>query len=316
MKEFFLQIRFTCLKGKLRPRKIKMKKRMNVLCLITLLFMMAFTAVGQTTQETSAAKSNPMKKSDIVKALESNAISSKELAERINRRGVDFELNEKSEQELNNAGAGQEVIEAVRAGFQAAPKKKGMFGKLSDGVGKAATKAKETMSTVPASKEQESSTEKHQSENETPVSKNNRTPVQDKTNGAVACSASSEDSEGKTTNEKTFRGVIRRLWEKEAEEGSDGAITITFQNFVIGAPRAWRATLSDAYSQADPKKPIYPVRTAFATCTDYKKAVSKRTMERIYDCFYHKAGGWQCTQTGESGALATKDKKEYIQKQQ
>jgi hypothetical protein len=83
----------------------------------------------------------------------------------------------------------------------------------------------------------------------------------------------------------------------------------------IGSLRAWRATLSDAYSQADPKKPIYPVRTSFATCTDYKKAISKRIMERIYDCFYHKAGGWQCTQTGESGALATKDKKEYIQKQ-
>ena len=155
---------------------------------------------------------------------------------------------------------------------------------------------------------------KDESENETPVSKNNKTPAQDKTDGAVACSASSEDSIGKTTNEKTFRGVIRRLWEKEASEGSDGAVTITFQKIVVGAPRAWRANLSDAYSQANPKKPIYPVRATFATCTDYKSAVSKRKMERIYDCFVHKTGGWQCTQTGASGPLAMKDEKEYIQK--
>lgn len=152
-------------------------------------------------------------------------------------------------------------------------------------------------------------------ETEENESSENETPVKDKTDGVIACSASSEDSDGKTANEKTFRGVIRRLWEKEAQKGADGEVTITFQKVVVGAPRAWRANLSDAYSQADSKKPIYPVRATFATCTDYKKAVSKRKMERIYDCFVHKTGGWQCTQTGASGALALKDKAEYIQKQ-
>ena len=157
---------------------------------------------------------------------------------------------------------------------------------------------------------------KETKENETPVTNNNQKPVRNVTNDAVACSASSEDSDGTTANEKSFRGVIRRLWEKEAREGSDGAVTITFQSVVVGAPRAWRANLSDAYSQADPRKPIYPVRAAFTTCTDYRRAVSRRKMERIYDCFVHKTGGWQCTQTGASGALALKDKEEYIQKQQ
>ncbi len=151
-------------------------------------------------------------------------------------------------------------------------------------------------------------------ETEENESSENQTPVKNKTNGAVACSVSSEDSDGKTANEKTFRGVIRRLWEKEAAEGSDGAVTITFEKFVVGASRPWRPTATDAYSQADPKKPIYAVRATFETCTDYRKAISKRKMERIYDCFVHKTGGWQCTQTGASGALATKDKKEYIQK--
>lgn len=140
------------------------------------------------------------------------------------------------------------------------------------------------------------------------------TATKDDTTGAVACSASSKDSDGKTANESNFRGVIRRLWEKEARAGSDGAVTITFQKVVIGAPRAWRPTATDAYSQAEPKKPIYPVRVSFATCTDYKAAISRRKMERIYDCFVHKTGSWQCTQTGASGALALKDKEEYIQK--
>jgi hypothetical protein len=158
------------------------------------------------------------------------------------------------------------------------------------------------------------------SENDTANSRKNNNQVEmlddNETGDTVACFASDEDSIGKTVNEKTFRGVIRRLWEKEAKEGSDGAVTITFQKFIIGAPRPWQPTLTDAYSQADPKKPIYPIRVSFETCTDYKTAINKRKMERIYDCFTHKTGGWQCTQTGASGALATKDKKQYIPKTQ
>ena len=164
----------------------------------------------------------------------------------------------------------------------------------------------------PAAKKQTQEIE--QSEVETDVSENENTPVKSKTDGAVACSASSSDSEGKTANEKNFRGVIRHFWEKEAREGSDGAVTVVFQKMTIGAPRRWRATFDDAYSQADPKKPIYPVRATFTTCTDYADAVTKRKMERIYDCYVHKTGGWQCSQTGASGPLAMKDEKEYIPK--
>ncbi len=136
----------------------------------------------------------------------------------------------------------------------------------------------------------------------------------DSTDAVAACSASSADAEGTTANEKTFRGAIRRLWEKSAAAGSDGAVTVTFHNVVVGAPRAWQPGFTDVYSQATPKQPIYPVKATFTTCADYRTAVSTRKMERIYDCFVHKAGGWQCTQTGASGALALKDEKAYIQK--
>ena len=130
----------------------------------------------------------------------------------------------------------------------------------------------------------------------------------------VSCALSSPDMDGKTSNEKAYRGVIRRLWEKEAATGSDGAVTIIFDSLAVGAGRAWRPTATDAYSHANPRKPIYSVRASFTTCTDYRTAISKRKMERIYDCFTHKTGGLQCTQTGASGPLALKDKKEYIQK--
>ena len=178
-------------------------------------------------------------------------------------------------------------------------------GQIDDSINQGCkTKNQSTLKNEPAGNERESAP---------PVSKTAPTSAKDET-GIVACAASSSDADGKTANEKTFRGVIRRLWEKEASAGSDGAVTITFQKVVVGAPRAWRPTATDAYSQADPRKPIYPVRATFATCTDYRAAISKRKMERIYDCFVHKTGGWQCTQTGASGPLATKDEKEYLPK--
>jgi hypothetical protein len=156
--------------------------------------------------------------------------------------------------------------------------------------------------------------ENAQSENETEVSENNKTPAKDNTAGAVACFASDSESNVKNANEKNFRGALRNFWEKKAGKGSDGTVTMTFQKMTVGAPRRWRATFDDAYSQADPRKPIYPVRATFTTCTDYADAISTRKMERIYDCFVHKTGGWQCSQTGASGALAMKDEKKYTPK--
>jgi len=157
-----------------------------------------------------------------------------------------------------------------------------------------------------------------QSENKTPDSETgknqNESAPKNNADDAVECFESDSESDVKNANEKNFRGVIRRFWEKQAKAGSDGAVTVTFQKMTVGAPRRWRATFDDAYSQADPKKPIYPVRAAFTTCTDYKDAITKRKMERIYDCYVHKTGGWQCSQTGASGPLAMKDEKEYTPK--
>lgn len=142
---------------------------------------------------------------------------------------------------------------------------------------------------------------------------NNQTPPKPKADGAVSCFASDSEADTKNTHEKNFRGVLRNFWEKKPEE-SGPTVTLTFQKMTIGAPRSWRPTFDDAYSQADPKKPIYPVRATFTTCSDYTDAITTRKMEHIYDCYTHKTGGFQCSQTGASGPLAMKDVKEYIPK--
>lgn len=111
----------------------------------------AFLFVAQTfSQEDAKTKSNPLKKSDLVKALESNAISSTDLIERIKNRGVDFQITESVMQELKDAGANDEIINAVQENY-AASKKKGVFGKIGDGLNKT---TKIAVKTAPIAAEQ------------------------------------------------------------------------------------------------------------------------------------------------------------------
>jgi len=115
---------------------------------LTVLILAILFPLQTSAQET--AKSNPLKKSDLVKALESNAIPSADLIERIKNRGVDFSLDEKNTAELRDAGAGDEIIKAVGENY-AAPKKKGVFGKFGGGLNKA---AKIVVKTAPIAAEQ------------------------------------------------------------------------------------------------------------------------------------------------------------------
>lgn len=121
-------------------KKLSFFYSVRVIRLAVLISAILFTS--QTFAQ-EAAKSNPLKKSDLVKALESNSISSANLVERIKNRGVDFQITESLEKELKSAGANDEIINAVQENYSE-PKKKGLFGKIGGGLNKTAKIAVKT----------------------------------------------------------------------------------------------------------------------------------------------------------------------------
>ncbi|HEY5072254.1 MAG TPA: hypothetical protein VII63_09505 [Caulobacteraceae bacterium] len=127
-----------------------------------------------------------------------------------------------------------------------------------------------------------------------------------------ACFASDPDSNGGTPIERRFRGLIRRTMEREAAQGSDGAVTVSFQSFTIGRPRRWLR--SDGFNfSSDQSKPIYDLRVTYKTCTDYRAAIDIRQQERNFECFTAPTGDAACQMSGSTGGMA-QDKQQYIPK--
>jgi hypothetical protein len=126
------------------------------------------------------------------------------------------------------------------------------------------------------------------------------------------CFASDPASEGASALERTYRGVIRKTFTRAADPGMDGAVTIHFQSFKIGAPRSWLR--SDGYNFAsDQSKPIRELRVLFTTCTDYRTAIKLRQMESNFECFTAPTGETVCQTSGSTGGML-RDKMQYIPK--
>lgn len=125
-----------------------MKSRKLRSLLVTIAAVVFLFAIQDFAQD--EVKSNPLKQSDLIKALESKTVSSADLVERIKNRGVDFQITESVAKELKNAGANDEIITAVRENYTA-PKKKGLFGKIGDNLNKT---AKVVVKTAPVAAEQ------------------------------------------------------------------------------------------------------------------------------------------------------------------
>ena len=117
-----------------------------------------------------------------------------------------------------------------------------------------------------------------------------------------ACFASDSDSLGASALEQGFRGAVRQTIERAAAPGSDGAATVSFQSFKIGAGRRWTAADSFNFS-ADQGKPVYPLRVKFTSCTDYRTAIELRQQESNYDCFTTPTGETACQMSGNSGGM-------------
>jgi tetratricopeptide (TPR) repeat protein len=81
---------------------------------VAFLFMLAWAGAA------SAQAKKPISREGLVKAVRINGLSTAELVEQINQRGVAFEMTADAETELRQAGARPEVIEAARANYRPA----------------------------------------------------------------------------------------------------------------------------------------------------------------------------------------------------
>lgn len=114
--------------------------------------------------------------------------------------------------------------------------------------------------------------------------------AQDK-NGTVACPASDSDTDGKGALEKSFRDAIRRDFEKAADPGQDGQVTVTVQKISIGQAHPFRAYIDPNEARG---KTIYPIRATFTACTDYRTRISLHKEERSFACYKNTTGEWVC----------------------
>jgi hypothetical protein len=121
-------------------------------------------------------------------------------------------------------------------------------------------------------------------------------------NQPKACPRSDADSLGASDLERRFRGAVRQTIEHPASVGADGAVTVTFQSFQIGAARAWTPLDARNFS-ADQSKPVYPLRVKFTSCTDFVSAIEVRQQEENYECFIQPTGQLACQMSGHSGNL-------------
>jgi hypothetical protein len=95
---------------------------------------------------------------------------------------------------------------------------------------------------------------------------------------------------------------VRQTIEHPASVGADGAVTVTFQSFQIGAARAWTPLDARNFS-ADSSKPVYPLRVKFTRCTDFVAAIEVRQQEENYECFTQPTGQLACQMAGHTGNL-------------
>lgn len=127
---------------------------------------------------------------------------------------------------------------------------------------------------------------------------------------AGACFQSQAD--GGAGLERSFRGVIRRQFERQAAAGSDGATTLRFLSFRMDGGR--RATVIDRVNyKPDMSKPVYSVRALFQTCADYRTATTTKTLERNFQCYTSSTGGYNCSASGSMAGMRP-DQSEYKRK--
>ena len=90
--------------------------KMFLLCVFTLGCCLAVCTRAARTQQAK----KPITKQGLVKALRLNALTTKELVQQVQSRGVEFQMDADDEGELRGAGARPELLAAVRTNYRAA----------------------------------------------------------------------------------------------------------------------------------------------------------------------------------------------------
>jgi len=156
---------------------MRRRKLVTIILVIACTAMLASSALAQKTQTASTnggqsqAVGEPLSKKRLVKLLTLNDSTQPELVQIVGQKGVDFQPAPADERELHDAGASDDLIVAVRANYRGgtttagsnaeqlnsqplvdqsqtsnangpspAPKKKGLFGKLSQKMDQATAK--------------------------------------------------------------------------------------------------------------------------------------------------------------------------------
>src|SRR5947199_9581593 len=96
------------------PKAEDVTKARTLAALAVAAFMMLASAAAA-----SAQAKRPISREGLIKAVRINGLSTAELIEQINQRGVAFDMTADAEAELRQAGARPEVIEAARANYRA-----------------------------------------------------------------------------------------------------------------------------------------------------------------------------------------------------
>jgi hypothetical protein len=97
-------------------RKILRSSRFFLVALAAACAALLLSAPSATMQ---AAK-KPITKQGLINAVKINGLSTQELVQQIERRGVDFEMSASDESDLRGVGARPEIIEAARASYRPA----------------------------------------------------------------------------------------------------------------------------------------------------------------------------------------------------
>src|SRR5438105_1872007 len=101
-----------------QKKRAEKKNQSRLVAALSLAALLAAAALLLFPAAAWAQASKPISREGLVKAVRINGLSTAELIQQIQTRGVSFQMTPDAEAELRNAGARPEVIEAARSNYR------------------------------------------------------------------------------------------------------------------------------------------------------------------------------------------------------